>query len=882
MFTSTTPSQTPASYPHDKGRFKIIIAYWTVLIVAAPVWWVLTTVQRLPLPVAQVKEVGSKHIRIPIDVNVDVTDGLCDATTLAAKLQIAWDKTHGTEPSDIWSVLDVRMGALGSHRPDISHAVYNITVRYGYDNDPAIVHDRSFEVFSRSGCDGQLVDKVSSSLRALLTPPTHNTELRVAQYSPRYRLAFSLLNEDASFGGAVSSWTVERAIKEYLQPTLNELNILHNFTIESQVQFYAPLTTEPVPAQDGYALNQEQLTIFVNSAEWSLSSSVSNDPVLHFVLFVPSLARRPLYIQDSQGKITQFNSFLVPQWGGIAILNPTFKGSENLVLAPHDLKPIFHTFRRQLEGLLGVPALPPPVGLRLDRGIDSKQVLSGWQLDTLLRRRALENIQGSVQTLNSIVGLAGQIENMPVGPSVRDDVLSALDELSQTHNATHPTQTLTHSALSLQLASRAFFNPNMVGLLYFPAEHKYAVYTPLFAPIAVPLVVSVIRELKSRPACDQDDRREDALRRPAGSPIDLVPPPFGGISSALEMGELDPALATLDISHLIEPVTEIQANISVERACEVLLEKKEWCVAVMTQAAGAQPVCTGLFDFSDANAYMHLAVTANSLTPEDLQNDRISQIVSSARLRKEVPVELACNLSEKNPLVMLRNDTSLTTLLEIFSRGTHRVLVEGPEQQVKGIITDSALVKYFASNHDKITTSPVITQVIYTSLLDLGVITPPPIVSASPDSTVLDAMTLMSREGVSSIAVLHPGPDIGVLISTVTVTDIGQLVIPSESKSVLSMKLGAFVSDIKNPHGMINGEDLYPVYSVLPTSTLGYTIEKLLATKVHRVFVADEPEPSSPPFGQGNLKGVVSLVDILAVFARHLGIEANPGLIYIY
>lgn len=56
------------------------------------------------------------------------------------------------------------------------------------------------------------------------------------------------------------------------------------------------------------------------------------------------------------------------------------------------------------------------------------------------------------------------------------------------------------------------------------------------------------------------------------------------------------------------------------------------------------------------------------------------------------------DLSEKNPLVMLRNDASLTTLLEIFSRGTHRVLVEGPEQQLQGIITDSTLVKYFASN----------------------------------------------------------------------------------------------------------------------------------------------------------------------------------------
>ncbi|EUC65516.1 GPI transamidase component PIG-S [Rhizoctonia solani AG-3 Rhs1AP] len=499
MLTSTTPqTQLAASYPHDKGRFKIIIAYWAVLIVAAPVWWVLTTVERLPLPETQGKEVGSKYIRIPVDINVDVTDGLCDATTLAAKLQIAWDKSHQTGPSDIWNVLDVRMSALGSHRPDTSHAVYNVTIQYGYDNDPTIIHDRSSEIFSRSGCDEQLVGKVSSSLRTLLTPPTHNTELRVAQYSPRYRLAFSVLNEDATYGGAVSGWSIERAIEEYLQPTLDELNILHNFTIESQVQFYAPLTTEPVAVQDGYALDQEQLTIFVNSAEWTLSSSVSNDPVLHFVLFVPSLARRPLYLQDSQGKITQFNSFLVPQWGGIAILNPRAEGTANSVLTPDDLKPIFQIFRKQLEGLLGVPAFPPAVGFHLDHTTTAKKALSGWQLDTLLRRRALENIQGSVQTLNSIVDLASQIENMPIGSSVRDDVLSALQELSQTHNATHPTQTLTHSALSLQLASRAFFNPTMVGLLYFPAEHKYAVYTPLFAPIAVPLVVSVIRELKSR------------------------------------------------------------------------------------------------------------------------------------------------------------------------------------------------------------------------------------------------------------------------------------------------------------------------------------------------------------------------------------------------
>jgi hypothetical protein len=76
------------------------------------------------------------------------------------------------------------------------------------------------------------------------------------------------------------------------------------------------------------------------------------------------------------------------------------------------------------------------------------------------------------------------------------------------------------------------------------------------------------------------------------------------------------------------------------------------------------------------------------------------RVVSALLVPSElVPLSDApLDLSEKNPLVMLRKDASFTTLLEIFSRGTHRVLVEGPEQQVKGIITDSALVRYFASS----------------------------------------------------------------------------------------------------------------------------------------------------------------------------------------
>lgn len=59
--------------------------------------------------------------------------------------------------------------------------------------------------------------ELANTLEALLASNpvsdghTHRNQ-RVAQYAPRYRLAFSLLNEDAAAGGAASGWSVAEAI----------------------------------------------------------------------------------------------------------------------------------------------------------------------------------------------------------------------------------------------------------------------------------------------------------------------------------------------------------------------------------------------------------------------------------------------------------------------------------------------------------------------------------------------------------------------------------------------------------------------------------------------------------------------------------------------
>ena len=48
----------------------------------------------------------------------------------------------------------------------------------------------------------------------------------------------------------------------------------------------------------------------------------------------------------------------------------------------------------------------------------------------------------------------------------------------------------------------------MLALLYFAAEHKYAVYTPLFASAVIPLFAAALRELWAW----KKQRREQAQR----------------------------------------------------------------------------------------------------------------------------------------------------------------------------------------------------------------------------------------------------------------------------------------------------------------------------------------------------------------------------------
>ncbi|TFK26084.1 hypothetical protein FA15DRAFT_309772 [Coprinopsis marcescibilis] len=319
----------------------------------------------------------------------------------------------------------------------------------------------------------------------------------------------------------------------------------------------------------------------------------------------------------------------------------------------------------------------------------------------------------------------------------------------------------------------------------------------------------------------------------------------------------------------------VDAETSVEDACDKLSSEDVPCLVIKDETQKESLQYLGLFDYSDVNAFLTLAATRHTFSLDGSDADpRRDKIIEAAKAGP-VSVSLVSNLSDKNPLICLEHDASIIDLLKVFCRGNHRVLIKASEKDgdCVGIVSDRGLLAWFAASA-KFTPSfeHYLSNVIHPLSLPSSN-AHNSVIAAFSSATILDAMRLMSDEGVSSVAVLD---ETGALMSTVSVTDVGKHVVPSQSNQFLSTPLHQFISVIKDPDGSTDGVDKYPVYSVRPSSQLLYTIEKILATNAHRVFVARESTLSSPVLGPaavGNLCGIVSIVDILALFATLAGIS---------
>ena len=368
-------------------------------------------------------------------------------------------------------VLDVQYNLQSPNTVDALAAFLAQEISQVYDEESAALsYLLQDSTFSSSAQSHPLSPEKKMNLEGRTT--------RTFKYASAYHLTFSLFTPAAS----PSAWEIDEALKQYISPLLASLNTISEFTIDTQVQLFAsfsPSIAGPTydTADKRWKLKYEDLTGFINAAEWPLSPSIGSGPTINFVLYVPAPDKSPLVVANG-GE----TSWLIPQWGGVKIHNPPSGQSNTLTL--DDLRPDMITFVNQLTSLLGIPHSPTSLSLRIS---------------SLTRERATSVILSASSTLGALARLTLRLKYIAIPDSVAKSVDETLDRLDRACSDLHEGRfdsALANARVAEIEAEKAFFEPSMVGQVYFPEEHKVAVYVPLLGPMAVPLLMSGVKELR--------------------------------------------------------------------------------------------------------------------------------------------------------------------------------------------------------------------------------------------------------------------------------------------------------------------------------------------------------------------------------------------------
>lgn len=350
-----------------------------------------------------------------------------------------------------------------------------------------------------------------------------------------------------------------------------------------------------------------------------------------------------------------------------------------------------------------------------------------------------------------------------------------------------------------------------------------------------------------------------------------------------------------------EDVKWVDLDTSVEDATMALLRNTSSNVVLVREnATSTKPIWT--FDYNDLNAYI-LVVVGLAHPPEDLVA-LYDDLAKKAQSRTSIPLRRIQPICRQESLVSLQGDADLAKAIEVFGSGIHRLWVTNPAGEVVGILSQLKLLEFFWNEGVNF---PAIDDLYPRLLRDLS-IGSQQIIAVNADSPLADALKLMSEEGLTSIAVVDNQSNVVGNISTADVN----LLTNATSLPLLQSSCLHFISVILTERGVEKGKDSFPVFYVNPYSTLAHTVAKLTATHSHRMWIVESasPSPSAPATPllaptivtpnnpstsqnslvgnqfpsssggslpgsglSGRLIGVVTLTDVLNLFARTTGLH---------
>ncbi|XP_033756605.1 GPI transamidase component PIG-S-like [Pecten maximus] len=510
------------------------------VVIGVPLWWKTTEVYRVSLPYGEIADLSNTQLKYTVDVDIVNGDESLSENDITRLSRLVSDKLE-TSDAEIapYYRLNVRdatekelakvkamtstsgiEGQFSSGADDINR--YQVVIIPKLSplslRKPFLSLGRTILVQSPGSTDiPTLASMISSVIQDSLikeeslsktfhagkgtgnrTLKPEKSSMRSVRSNPGYDVAFTLVNPQPDILDV--QWDIEQAVKDYLDPFLQQLDKYAKINVKSQVLYFTGFLKRMKrdSKKEAFLYTAKDLPHVINPLEAKLGSHTSNNPALNFLVYVPSRDQHPIYIVDSNGVEIESNSFLSPQWGGIYIQNvPSPSDNDTLPVSVElDMRRAMEVFISHLRLLLNFQSEKNGDALVADVG---SRVISKWELDSWLRGRCLENLGTSIATLQSLAQLLGEISNIVIQDDIGKQVQDAVNSIRESQHHLlegRLEKAFLESRNAIVCSEKAFFDPSLLELLYFPEDQKFAIYIPLFLPISLPVLASLWKAFK--------------------------------------------------------------------------------------------------------------------------------------------------------------------------------------------------------------------------------------------------------------------------------------------------------------------------------------------------------------------------------------------------
>ncbi|XP_072044480.1 GPI transamidase component PIG-S-like [Amphiura filiformis] len=513
------------------------------IVIGLPLWWKTTTTYRASLPYSEIDTLAQTQMqyKVPVNIRSCLSEPSTNENNILKQLQEKLNQDNPNSKVSVQYSINVRKcnpndldrvhqhqnlqeldrSFLNTNTDTVGHPViyllsgdhkgfqgihtYIGKQRISYvaihKDDLSNSLDHVVQLLRTTLVNELSMVKICNAAQGFQHTQADAGTMRAVRSTPGYGISFSLLNPQPDVLDV--KWDIRQAIQDYLEPFTQKLDEFANFVVDSQVLYYTGISVKPKQSEDKsyYYLSQGQLPQVITPVEAKLGSHVSTYPSLNFLLYVPKRNHAPLYVVDAKGDQVSTNAFLSPRWGGVMVYN--VQDPTNNTELPAEVMVNMHSamevFLSQLRLLIGIPAQSQGGVSNVHIEQPGASGVTDWEYDVLLRGRTLENIATASATLVSLSQLLDKIGNIVINDDIAQQVYKAVESVNQGHaylQQGNLYRAFHASKRAIAASEKAFFDPSLLELLYFPDDQKFAIYIPLFLPISIPVFASLFKVVK--------------------------------------------------------------------------------------------------------------------------------------------------------------------------------------------------------------------------------------------------------------------------------------------------------------------------------------------------------------------------------------------------